>query len=110
MASRKQNQKSVRPPATTPEGRESQLVAAAMNLAEEQIREGTATAQVITHFLKLGTEREKLEREKLRGDNQLTQARIESLAAAGRIEKLYDEAMVAMRSYQGQRVPDEPLD
>jgi ribulose kinase len=81
-----------------------------MDLAEQQIREGSATAQVITHFLKLGTEREKLEREKLRGDNELTKAKIESLAAAGRIEKLYDEAMVAMRSYQGHRVPDEPLD
>jgi hypothetical protein len=91
-----------RPPATTLESRENQLIAAAVELAEDQIRSGTASAQVITHFLKLGTTRERLEQERLRNENELTKAKIESLAAAGRIEELYKEAMEAMRSYQGR--------
>jgi hypothetical protein len=62
-------------PATTPEGRENQLIAAAVNLAERQLRDGTAAAQVITHYLKLGSTRESLEQEKLRKENDLLEAR-----------------------------------
>lgn len=88
-------------PALTPEGRESQMVALAVNLAEEQLRNGTASSQVITHFLKLGTEKEKLEREKLRQENELLKAKTESVKSAKRVEELYENALKAMRSYQG---------
>lgn len=89
-------------PATTPEGRENQLVSLAVDLAERQLREGTASAQVISHFLKLGSTREELEQERLRHENELTRVKIESLASAQRTEELYKQALQAMRSYAGQ--------
>lgn len=91
-----------RPPATTPEGRENQLVSLAVELAERQMREGTASAQVITHYLKLGTTREKLEQERLAAENELLKAKVEALASSARVEELYKEALDAMRSYAGQ--------
>lgn len=96
-----------RPPATTPESRENQLIAAAVELAERQLTDGSASAQVITHYLKLGTSREKLEQEKLRNENELTKAKIEGLASAARIEDLYSNALQAMRTYQGRPEPDD---
>lgn len=108
MATRKRNAGSPRPPATTPDGRERQLIAAAVDLAEEQIRNGTASAQVITHFLKLATTREKLEQKRLENENRLLEAKVESLASAGRIEELYKNALNAMRSYAGHGDSDEP--
>src|SRR4051794_13001729 len=91
-----------RPPATTPEGRENQLIAAAFDLAERQILEGTASSQVISHFLKRGSGRETLEEERLRGENDLLRAKIEQMASASNVEKLYADAIDAMRSYSGQ--------
>ena len=99
-----------RPPATTPESRENQLIAAAVDLAEQQIREGTASSQVLTHYLKLGTTRERLEQERLRRENELLTAKVESLASAGRVEELYKNALTAMRSYSGHSDPDETED
>lgn len=97
--------------ATTPEQRENQLVAAAVDLAEQQILAGTASAQVITHYLKLGSSREKLEQERLAQENELLAARREALAAQGRIEELYATALDAMRAYSGQVIPQlEMLD
>lgn len=88
--------------AKTPEAREQQLVAAAYDLAERQIQEGTASAQVITTFLKLGTSRERLEQERLAHENQLLIAKREAMESAARVEELYLGALNAMRSYQGQ--------
>ena len=88
--------------ATTPEARENQLIAAAVDLAEKQIREGTASAQVITHYLKLGSSKAKLENEKLRTENRLLEAKIESYQSQKDIMKLYQEALDAMRRYSGQ--------
>lgn len=107
MATRKRSAGSPRPPATTPDGRERQLIAAAYDLAEEQIRNGSATAQVITHFLKLGTEREKLERKRLEGENKLLAAKVDSIASAARVEELYKNALAAMKSYAGRGSVDE---
>lgn len=90
-----------RPPATTPEARENQLIALAVDLAEKQIQEGTASSQVLTHYLKLGTTRERLEQERLVRENELLKARVESLASNARIEELYGEAIAAMRTYAG---------
>lgn len=91
-----------RPPVTTPEARENQLIAAAVDLAEKQLREGTASSQVISHFLKLGSSREKLEQERLRRENELLEVKSEAIASAKRVEELYLNALNAMRSYSGQ--------
>lgn len=96
-----------RPPAKTPEARERQLVALAVDLAEKQIREGTASAQVITHYLKLGTTREALEQQKLKRENILLEARSNAMASAERIEELYGNAIKAMREYSGQQLPPD---
>lgn len=90
------------PPAKTIEARENQLVALAVDLAEKQIRAGTASSQVITHFLKLGSTTERLEKEKLQKENELLKAKTESLKSASKIDELYAEAIKAMRSYSGQ--------
>ena len=90
-----------RPPAMTQEGRENQLIALAVNLAEEQLSTGTASAQVITHYLKLATTRETLEKEKLSRENELLKAKSDAIASAQRVEDLYKQALTAMRAYGG---------
>lgn len=94
-------------PALTPEGRENQLIAKAINLAERQIDEGTASSQVITHFLKLGTEKAKLEREKLKHENELLRAKTEMIESSKRSEELFERALRAMSDYQGSRRNDD---
>lgn len=89
-------------PATTPEGREAQLVALAFDLVEQRIRDGTATSQEVTHFLKLGSSREQLEQQRLNYENQLLQTKNEALASQARVEELYKDALNAMRTYSGQ--------
>lgn len=107
MASRSNSKSSRRPPSSTPRGRENQLIAAAYDLAERQIAEGSATAQVITHFLKLGTEREKLERKRIEQENLLLEAKVEREKSQTNTEQIYKDALAAMRSYTGQEVADE---
>jgi hypothetical protein len=85
------------------------MVSLAIDLAEQQIRNGTASSQVITHFLKLGSTREKLEQERLEHENELTKVKIEAIESQKRVEELYKEALDAMRSYAGQ-VPDSEAD
>ena len=94
--------RSRRPPATTPEARENQLIAAAVDLAEEQILNGTASAQVITHFLKLGSSREKLEQERLAMEVAFMASKKDQMDSMARQEELYAEALNAMRAYSGQ--------
>lgn len=88
-------------PARTPEAQENQLISAAIDLAAEQIRSGTASSQVLTHFLKLGSSRERLEQERITQENALLAARREAIAGQARQEELFAEAIKAMRSYQG---------
>ena len=94
-------------PALTPEARENQLISLAVDLAEQQLREGTASSQVITHYLKLGSTRERLERERLEEENKLLRAKTENLQSMKHIEELYTDAIKAMRDYSGQGDPDE---
>ena len=94
-------------PASTPEARENQVIAAAMKLAEQQILDGTASSQVITHFLKLGSSKHQLEMEKLRKENELLRVKAESIESAKRVEELYIEALNAMRRYRGETIPDD---
>ena len=111
MASRKKGKPEGRtyPRATTEAGRETQLVSMAMDLAEEQIRDGTASAQVISHYLKLGSSREKLEQGRLSRENELLEAKVEQLASAQRVEELYKTALNAMRTYAGQDVEEDDI-
>ena len=94
-------------PARTPEGREQQLVALAVDLAEQQLRDGTASSQVITHYLKMGSVSEKLERERLQGENELLKAKVEALKSQRKVEELYTNALEAMRSYAGGQNDDQ---
>lgn len=98
-----------RPPARTPQAREQQLVALAVDLAEKQIAAGTASAQVITHFLKLGSERDKLDREKLSREIALLKAKSDAIASQQRVEQLYVEAMTAFKHYHGEELGDEEV-
>lgn len=94
-------------PAFNPESRENQLISLAVDLAEQQLREGTASSQVITHYLKLGSTKEKLEREKLIEENKLLRAKTKALEDAKEVKELYADALKAMRKYSGHGDSDE---
>jgi len=88
-------------PAMTPEARENQLIALAVDLAEQQLMDGTASSQVITHYLKLATEKERTEREILKKQVELLEAKTENFKSAKRMEDLFEQAMDAMKEYRG---------
>lgn len=94
-------------PALSPEAREAQLVSLAIDLAEQQLLDGTASSQVITHYLKLGSMRERLERERMEEELQLLRAKTKAYESADEIKTLYAEALKAMRNYSGNGDPDE---
>lgn len=94
-------------PALTPEARENQMIALAMDLAEQQLRDGTASSQLITEFVKRGSTKARLEKEILEEQKHLMAAKTEALQSQKRIEELYGEALKAMRNYNGQGDPDE---
>lgn len=91
-----------RPPATTPDARENQLIALAHDLAEKQLADGTASSQVISHFLKLGSSKERIEKEILQEQKKLISAKTEALSSAKRTEELYANAVAAMQTYSGR--------
>ena len=97
-------------PALSPEARENQLISLAVDLAEKQLLEGTASSQVITHYLKLGSTKEKIEKEILMKQKELIEAKTQSLQSAQRIEELYKNALDAMRKYSGQGDSDDSDD
>lgn len=105
----KDTSKKIRP-ATTPEARENQLISLAVDLAEKQLLEGTASSQVITHYLKLGSTKERIEREILEKQKALIEAKTENLQSAKRIEELYTNAINAMKNYSGQNNSSEEDD
>lgn len=94
-------------PALTPEARENQMISLAMDRAEEQLRDGTASSQVITHFLKLASSKERLELEMMELQKELVAAKTESLKSAKHVEELYADALKAMRRYSGQGEPED---
>jgi hypothetical protein len=96
--SKREEQRQSRP-ATTPEARESQLVNAAVNLAEKQLQDGTASSAVIVHYLKLATARERLERELLEKNARLLDAKADSVVKERESEKVAKDAIEAMKSY-----------
>lgn len=89
-------------PALTPEAREQQLISLAVDLAEQQLLDGTASSQVLTHYLKLGSTREKLERERLEEENKLLRAKVDAIKSAEKQEELYAQALKAMSRYSGK--------
>lgn len=89
-------------PATSPEAREKQLVNLAVQLAEKQLVDGTASAAVITHFLKLGTEKEKLERTKLETELELIRAKADNLNKDNDMKELTEKALNALKNYGSQ--------
>lgn len=91
------------PPATTPEGREKQLIALAMDATERRIRNGTATAQELVYFLKAGSPSTKHEREILKKQEELITAKTDALKSQKRVEELYAKALSAMKKYSGDR-------
>lgn len=94
-------------PALTPEARENQLIARAVDLAEQQLINGTASSQVITHFLKMGSTKEKLEKEMMAEQKKLLEAKTEALHSQKQVETLYKDALNAMRTYSGNGASNE---
>lgn len=88
-------------PPITPRAKEAEMIDLAIECAEKQMRDGTASSQIITHYLKLATEKERLEMEKLELEKQLLQARTEDLKATKKTEELYQQAIQAMKDYGG---------
>lgn len=101
MSTEKKKTKRRRPPATTPEARENQLITLAVDLAERQLADGTASSQVMTHYLKLGSTKERIEKEILEEQKMHLRAKTEAMQSAKRVEELYKNALDAMRAYGG---------
>lgn len=89
-------------PALSPEAEENQLISLAVDLVKQRLINGTASSQETTHFLKLGSMKNRLEMEKLQEENKLLKAKTEALQSQKRVEELYSKALDAMRSYAGQ--------
>lgn len=88
-------------PALSSKAKENELIALATAVAEKQLREGTASSQLIVHYLKLGTEKERLERQKLEEEYKLIRAKTNNIESSDRSEELYKEAIAAMSRYKG---------
>lgn len=97
-----------RSPAQNPEERETALVSMAMDVAEQQFANGTASSQLITHFAKLGSSRERLEQERLRNENAVLRKKVETMEAAVDLKNLMDEALSAFKGYSGRA--NDPVD
>ena len=104
--SQQSSQKKIRP-ALTPEARENQLIALAIDLVEQRLIDGTASSQETTHFLKLASSKAKLEKERLQLENELTKAKTKSIQQNDRLEALYIDAIDAMRRYGGHGDSDD---
>lgn len=107
MAKTKTTTKKKTKPSLTAEAREKRMISLAMDLAEQQLMDGTASSQLITEFIKRGSAKARLENEKLREENELLKAKTSSINSAKETEKLYREALDAMRNYSGNGEADE---
>ena len=94
-------------PALTPEARENQMISLAMDLAEQQLRDGTASSQLITEFVKRGAIKSRIEQEILERQKELIEAKTQTLQSAQRVEELYSNALNAMKKYSGQDDSDD---
>lgn len=96
-----------RPPAATEDAREKQLISLAYDVVEDRLLHGTATSQETVHFLKLGSTKERLEKEILELQKELIAAKTEAIQSAKRVEEMYANAMQAMKLYSGQDIQDD---
>lgn len=110
MASRRidseSESKTRRPPPTSPQAGENRNISLAVKLAEQQLRDGSASSQVVTHYLKAASARDALEMKRLELENRLAEAKIEQIQSAQRLEELYEGAINAMREYRGDDVAE----
>lgn len=97
-------------PAETSEAREQQMINLAMNLAEQKLRDGSASNSIIIHYLKLGTARAEVEKEKLKAETDLAVAKIKGLEGQAKMEELYAKAIEGMKTYQGNTFQEEYYD
>lgn len=98
-------------PAMTPEDQEDQLISLAVDLAVKRLREGTASNQLVSEIIKLGTTKERLAKEKLQRENEMLRAKTEAIEASRRNGEMYAEALRAMREYAGvQAIEDDDYD
>lgn len=94
----------------TPEARENQMISLAMDLAEQQLRDGTASSQLITEFVKRGSTKARIEKELLEKQRDLAAAKAESIKKSDHFEELLEKATKAMRRYQGMDEEEEVFD
>lgn len=94
-------------PALTPEAQENQMISLSMDIAKKQLLEGSASSQVIVHFLKLGSSKEKLEKERLKEENELLRAKVKALESASDMKEMYARAIKAMRTYSGSDLDED---
>lgn len=90
-------------PARTAKGRENQLINLAVDLAEQKLKDGTASSQIITTLLNLATTRAQLENEKLKSDLRVAEAKIKNLQSQDTSSSLYEAAISAFKKYAGDR-------
>lgn len=99
-----------RSPGRTPEEQESLLISKSMRLIESQIEDGTASSQLLTHFAKLGSSRERLEQERLRNENEVLRKKVETMEAAVDLKNLMEDALAAFKGYSGQAASEDEND
>ena len=104
------SKKSGHAPAISPQARENQIISAAYDLAEKRILNGTASSQEIIHFLRMGSEKEKLERAKLEEENKLLREKTKSLAAATNIEQILKDGLNALGRYRLNEKEDDDFE
>lgn len=108
--SKQVSRKKAAPPARSIEAREDQLISLAIDMAEEQLTNRTASPLVLSHYLKLATVRAQLEKEKLENENKLLQAKTDSLQSQKKMEEMYRDALNAMREYSGNSSTEYEID
>lgn len=84
----------------------------AVDAVEQRIKDGSASAQELVHYLKLGSSRERLEQARIKQENELLAAKREALAGAADMKVLFEDAIAVMRGYQGQEpiTPEDDYD
>lgn len=104
---KQKNTKRIPPPALDPDAREKQMIALSEDLAEQRIRDGSASSQLLIHYLKLGSSRERVEKERLKNENELLKAKVKDLESSRRTEQLFEEALKVFGIYKGEQEPEE---